>query len=238
MKRPSTAAVVLAVISVTGCSSWGKQQKKGTVIGAAGGAVLGGAIGHATGSTARGAIIGAAVGGAAGALIGRRMDQQAEELARELPPGTRVSRVGEGIAVTFEDGILFPFDSAALKPEARDNLRDLAQSLRDNPRTDVLIVGHTDASGRDEYNEGLSRRRAERGRLVPRRPGRDPRPAAHRGPRRERAGRLQRRRVRPPAQPPRRGGDLRRRGVARRGEAPSRQQLTPRTCACPSVAAP
>jgi outer membrane protein OmpA-like peptidoglycan-associated protein len=160
MKRPSTAVVVLAVISVTGCSSWGKQQKKGTVIGAAGGAVVGGVIGHATGSTARGAIIGAAVGGAAGALIGRRMDQQAAELARELPPGTRVSRVGEGIAVTFEDGILFPFDSASLKPEARDNLHELAQSLRDNARTDVLIVGHTDATGRDEYNEGLSRRRA------------------------------------------------------------------------------
>ena len=152
--------VVLAVIGVTGCSSWGKQQKKGTVIGAAGGAVVGGVIGHATGSTARGAIIGAAVGGAAGAIIGRRMDRQAEELARDLPPGTRVSRVGEGIAVTFENGILFPFDSATLKPEARDNLRELAQSLRENARTDVLIVGHTDATGRDEYNEGLSRRRA------------------------------------------------------------------------------
>lgn len=160
MKRPPTAVVVLCVISVTGCSSWGKQQKKGTVIGAAGGAVVGGVIGHATGSTARGAIIGAAVGGAAGAIIGRRMDQQAAELARELPPGTRVSRVGEGIAVTFENGILFPFDSASLKPDARDNLRELAQSLRENDRTDVLIVGHTDATGRDDYNEGLSRRRA------------------------------------------------------------------------------
>lgn len=160
MKRPSRAAAVLVVIGITGCSSWGKQQKKGTVIGAAGGAVVGGVIGHATGSTARGAIIGAAVGGAAGALIGRKMDRQAEELARELPPGTQVSRVGEGIAVTFENGILFPFDSATLKPEARDNLRELARSLRENAQTDVLIVGHTDSTGRDEYNDGLSRRRA------------------------------------------------------------------------------
>jgi outer membrane protein OmpA-like peptidoglycan-associated protein len=160
MNRVSRAAAVLVVIGITGCSSWGKQQKKGTVIGAAGGAVVGGVIGHATGSTARGAIIGAAVGGAAGAIIGRKMDQQAQDLARELPPGTQVSRVGEGIAVTFENGILFPFDSATLKPEARDNLRELAQSLRENAQTDVLIVGHTDATGRDEYNDGLARRRA------------------------------------------------------------------------------
>jgi outer membrane protein OmpA-like peptidoglycan-associated protein len=153
------AGMVAVALGGAGCASWGKQEK-GAVIGAAGGAVVGGAIGHVTGSTARGAIIGAAVGGAAGAIIGRRMDKQAEELARELPAGTQVSRVGEGIAVTFPDGILFPFDSASLKPEARDNLRELAQSLRDNARTDVLIVGHTDSTGRDEYNQGLSQRRA------------------------------------------------------------------------------
>jgi outer membrane protein OmpA-like peptidoglycan-associated protein len=153
------AGAVLAALSVAGCASWGKQEK-GAVIGAAGGAVVGGAIGHATGSTARGAIIGAAVGGAAGAIIGRRMDKQAEELARELPAGTKVSRVGEGIAVTFESGILFPFDSASLKPEARDNLRKLAESLRENERTEVLVVGHTDSTGRTEYNQGLSERRA------------------------------------------------------------------------------
>lgn len=157
--RSFQAGMVAVALGVAGCASWGKQEK-GAVIGAAGGAVVGGAIGHVTGSTARGAIIGAAVGGAAGAIIGRRMDKQAEELARELPAGTQVSRVGEGIAVTFPDGILFPFDSATLKPEARDNLRELAQSLRDNARTDVLIVGHTDSTGRDDYNEGLSQRRA------------------------------------------------------------------------------
>jgi outer membrane protein OmpA-like peptidoglycan-associated protein len=157
--RSSRAVAVLAVLAVSGCASWGKQEK-GAVIGAAGGAVVGGAIGNATGSTARGAIIGAVVGGAAGAIIGRRMDKQAEELARELPPGASVSRVGEGIAVTFESGILFPFDSTSLKPEARENLRDLARSLRDNARTDVLIVGHTDSTGGDAYNESLSERRA------------------------------------------------------------------------------
>jgi outer membrane protein OmpA-like peptidoglycan-associated protein len=153
------SGVATLAVAASGCASWGKQEK-GAVIGAGGGAVLGGVIGHATGSTVRGALIGAVVGGAAGAIIGRRMDKQAEELARELPPGTKVSRVGEGIAVTFESGILFPFDSASLKPEARQNLSKLAESLGANARTEVLIVGHTDSTGGTEYNQGLSERRA------------------------------------------------------------------------------
>lgn len=162
MKRVSevvatvTVAVVLA--SAAGCASWGDKQKKGAGIGAAGGAVVGAIIGHKTGSTARGAIIGAAVGGAAGAVIGNRMDAQAERLARELE-GAQVSRVGEGIAVTFDSGVLFPFDSSDLTAEARANLRKLADSLQAEPRTDVMIVGHTDSRGSDAYNERLSERR-------------------------------------------------------------------------------
>jgi outer membrane protein OmpA-like peptidoglycan-associated protein len=151
-----TAAVVLT--GTLGCASWGSDQKKGTGIGAAGGGVVGGIIGHKTGSTARGAIIGAVVGGVAGSLIGRRMDDQAEKLAQELEDA-EVSRVGEGIAVTFDSGILFPFDSASLTSEARANLRTLADSLQTEARTEVMIVGHTDSAGSDDYNQRLSERR-------------------------------------------------------------------------------
>jgi outer membrane protein OmpA-like peptidoglycan-associated protein len=161
MKRASyiIAAVTVAVVLATsGCASWGDKQKKGAGIGAAGGGVLGAIIGHKTGSTARGAIIGAAVGGAAGAIIGNRMDAQAEKLAQELE-GAQVSRVGEGIAVTFDSGILFPFDSAELTSEARSNLRKLADSLQAEARTNVMILGHTDSDGSDSYNQQLSERR-------------------------------------------------------------------------------
>ena len=151
-----TTAVVLA--SSFGCASWGDKQKKGTGIGAAGGAAAGALIGHKTGSTARGAIIGAVVGGAAGAIIGNHMDAQAEELAQELEDA-QVSRVGEGIAVSFDSGILFPYDSAELTSDARSNLRSLADNLRADMRTDVMIVGHTDSDGSDAYNQGLSERR-------------------------------------------------------------------------------
>jgi outer membrane protein OmpA-like peptidoglycan-associated protein len=165
MKRASyiIAAVTVAVVLATsGCASWGDKQKKGAGIGAAGGGVLGAIIGHKTGSTARGAIIGAAVGGAAGAIIGNRMDAQAEKLAQELE-GAQVSRVGEGIAVTFDSGILFPFDSAELTSEARSNLRKLADSLQAEARTNVMILGHTDSDGSDSYNLQLSERRGRSG---------------------------------------------------------------------------
>lgn len=129
------------------------------MIGAAGGAAVGAAVGKATGNTARGAILGAAIGGAAGAIIGRQMEKQARELAMEIP-GAKVERVGEGILVTFDSGILFDFDSAELRPAARENLRNLAESLKKYPNTNVLLVGHTDAIGSDEYNYNLSTRRA------------------------------------------------------------------------------
>ena len=150
--------MVALVASTPGCASWGDKQKKGAGVGAGGGGAIGAIIGHATGSTARGAIIGAVVGGTAGALIGRRMDAQAEKLAQELE-GAKVSRVGEGIAVTFDSGILFPYDSAVLTAEAQSNLRKLSESLQAEAKTNIMIVGHTDSDGADPYNQQLSERR-------------------------------------------------------------------------------
>lgn len=153
------AALLLFVgLTIGGCASMSKTEQ-GAAAGAGVGAVVGGAIGKATGSTARGAVIGAVVGGTAGAVIGQQMDKQAQELEEELPEAD-VQRVGEGIIVTFESGILFDFDSSTLRPEARQNLQELAQSLQQYDNTDLMIVGHTDAVGSDDYNYRLSERRS------------------------------------------------------------------------------
>lgn len=146
-------------LSSVGCASLNRKEK-GAAIGAAAGAAVGGVIGNNTGSTARGAIIGAVVGGTAGAIIGHQMDQQAKELKLQIP-GAVVERVGEGIQVTFASGLLYDFDSDAIRADAGENLSELAKSLQKYPNTDVLIVGHTDALGSAEYNQALSTRRAE-----------------------------------------------------------------------------
>jgi outer membrane protein OmpA-like peptidoglycan-associated protein len=150
---------LLPIFLLSGCASW-SQTERGAAAGGAAGAVVGGVIGSQTGSTARGAIIGAAVGGTAGAIIGREMDKQAEELEESIPNAT-VERVGEGIQVTFDSGILFDFDSSALRPVAQGHLTELAASLREYDDSELLIVGHTDSVGAEEYNQRLSERRSE-----------------------------------------------------------------------------
>jgi outer membrane protein OmpA-like peptidoglycan-associated protein len=152
------ALACVTALATGGCASMNNTQR-GAAAGAGVGGAIGAVIGHNTGSTARGAIIGAVVGGAAGAVIGHQMDKQAEDLNRDLP-NAEVSRVGEGIAVTFASGILFPFNSSDMLPAGRENLRQLAQSLQRYPGTEVLIVGHTDNVGSDAYNQQLSERRA------------------------------------------------------------------------------
>jgi outer membrane protein OmpA-like peptidoglycan-associated protein len=157
------ASLGLAIATFTllfqSCATTTKTQK-GTVIGAATGGTLGAIIGRKAGNTAVGAIIGGAIGGTAGALIGRKMDRQAEEIKQSIP-NAEVIREGEGIIVKFDSGILFDVNQYALKTNARSNIENLANSLKNNPETTILIVGHTDATGSDAYNQKLSVRRAE-----------------------------------------------------------------------------
>jgi len=150
---------MLATVYVSsGCASLNKKER-GAIIGGASGAAVGAVVGRASGSTAKGAIIGAAVGGTAGAVIGHQMDQQAKEIKQNIP-GAIVERVGEGLQVTFESGLLFDYDSDVLREAARKNLATLATSLEKYPNTDLMVVGHTDATGPDAYNMTLSERRA------------------------------------------------------------------------------
>jgi outer membrane protein OmpA-like peptidoglycan-associated protein len=157
-RRALALLIAAGTIGTTACASM-SQKERGAVIGAGAGAAIGGVIGNQTGSTARGAIIGAVVGGAAGAIIGHQMDQQAKEIDQSIP-GAKVERVGEGIQVTFESGLLFDFDSDVIKPTAAANLQELARSLNKFGNSNILIVGHTDSQGDDAYNMALSQRRA------------------------------------------------------------------------------
>lgn len=153
--------LVIATV-LSGCKSWSKTAKGGA-IGAGSGAVAGGAIGAAAGgsakSTAIGAIIGAAVGGATGAVIGRYMDKQAAEIQRDVK-GATVERVGEGIRITFDSGILFDVGSYQLKEDAKNNIRELSKVLQKYSDTNILIEGHTDNTGGDDMNMKLSENRA------------------------------------------------------------------------------
>ena len=157
MKR--IVGLMLVVVLLLGVVSCASNQAKGTVIGAAAGGVVGGLIGKKAGNTALGAIIGAAVGGAAGNYIGNYMDKQAEEMRQDIA-GAKIERVGEGIKITFDSGLLFDVNKASLKQASMDNLQNLARILNKYEDTNILLEGHTDSDGSEEYNLQLSRSRA------------------------------------------------------------------------------
>ena len=144
---------------VVSCKSW-SNTAKGAAGGTAGGAAVGAGVGALAGNTARGAILGAVIGGAAGTAIGAYMDKQARELDEELE-GATVERVGEGIKVTFDSGILFGFDSYELTSQAKENIREMAETLKKYEDTNILVEGHTDNIGKESYNQRLSERRAQ-----------------------------------------------------------------------------
>ena len=162
--KVTTWGTVLAIVLIafgqilTGCNA--TNTTKGGAIGAGVGGAIGGAIGHKSDNTVIGAIIGASVGGAAGALIGREMDKQAEELKRDLE-GATVERVGEGILITFQSGLVFDTESYTLRETTKTNLTDLAGTLKKYDDTNILIEGHTDNTGEDTYNQKLSENRAD-----------------------------------------------------------------------------
>lgn len=155
--RKSIVIFLAGALLAWGCSA--SNTVKGGAIGAGAGGVLGAVIGKQAGNTAVGAIIGAAVGGTAGALIGRYMDKQAEEMQADIKDA-KIERVGEGIKITFNSGILFALNSATLTSDAEHNVQELAKILNKYKDTNILIEGHTDSTGTEEYNQRLSERRA------------------------------------------------------------------------------
>jgi outer membrane protein OmpA-like peptidoglycan-associated protein len=153
MKKSILLLVSVAIIAA-GCANMNRQQK-----GAIGGAAAGAAAGALVSNSIWGVLIGAAIGGTAGSLIGKHMDEQAKELEQAVPTA-EVQRVGEGINMTFQSGLMFPINSATLSEEYKDDLTAAAAVFQKYPDTNILVEGHTDDTGPDEFNMTLSQRRA------------------------------------------------------------------------------
>ena len=159
-------ATLTACLLLTGCSSM-TNTGKGALIGGGGGGALGAGIGALIGGgkgAAIGAGVGAAVGAGAGALIGKKMDKQAAELKQQLAEAdvqTVTDQNGlQAIKVTFPGGILFPTNGTTLSASAKTELAQFANSLRNNPDTDVQIYGFTDNTGSMEVNTRVANGRS------------------------------------------------------------------------------
>jgi outer membrane protein OmpA-like peptidoglycan-associated protein len=166
MRPLKSILIAVLIVSLTGCAALTggedgyttkrDKTKKGAAIGAASGAVLGAILGEGDLDEI---LAGAAIGAGVGAGIGAYMDRQQEKLA-EIP-GTTVERVGEDmLLVHFDSDVLFAVDSATLNSQSRSALNEAAGVFLEFPKTAIISQGHTDSSGSEEHNQGLSERRA------------------------------------------------------------------------------
>ena len=162
-----TATALAALIGTSACVTnpeTGERRISKAAIGGVGGAVggylLGDLLGGKRDRTEK--IVGAGIGAVAGAGIGAYMDAQEKKL-REKTAGTGVDvvRDGDNLLVRMPSGITFATDSAAVQPQFQPTLNEVATVLAEYPKTYLDIYGHTDSTGSEAYNQGLSERRAQ-----------------------------------------------------------------------------
>ena len=156
-------AIIVAVSGsmLVGCAENVRNNPNtagGAIIGALGGAAIGTLFG---GSDRRNALIGAGIGMLAGAAVGQYMDRQERELRADLAgTGAVVNRDGDSLLVSFPANVTFGVDSAAIRPGFYRTLDDVSATLNRYPQSYLDVVGHTDSTGSDAYNQSLSERRA------------------------------------------------------------------------------
>jgi outer membrane protein OmpA-like peptidoglycan-associated protein len=161
----NTTAAVLALataVALTGCETMTDTQRN-TALGVGIGALAGAGIAKATGGKAgTGALIGAAVGGVGTYIWSANMERQRQELeAATRGTGVTVSRTTDNqLQLAIPSDISFDSNSATIKSQFRPVLNSFADSLRRNPGTHVVIVGHTDSTGGAHINDPLSLNRA------------------------------------------------------------------------------
>ncbi|MBI9077220.1 MAG: OmpA family protein [Desulfatibacillum sp.] len=163
MRRIGIPVTLILIVSfgLLGCADMTPGQKKtaqGAAVGTAAGAALGALIGSTQGEMGTGALIGGVAGAAVGTAVGHKMGKQAEELAQI--PNTQVELKEDKVIVTMDNSILFAVNSSAVQPGSQGTLRDIAQVMVKYPDTQIMVKGHTDSQGSEQYNQQLSDRRA------------------------------------------------------------------------------
>ncbi|CAN7628182.1 OmpA family protein [Acidovorax sp. LjRoot129] len=155
----ATAAVV---ILASGCASMDDTQRR-TATGAGVGAIAGAVIGSATGGNAgTGAVVGAGVGALGTYIWSQNMERQKREMERATQgTGIAVTQTADNqLMLNIPSDISFAVGRSDIQPNFAPVLDQFAAGLRNNPNTDVRIVGHTDNTGSDAVNNPLSVDRA------------------------------------------------------------------------------
>ena len=167
----SVLVLVIVLVFAAGCASntTHENTKKGAGIGALVGAVSGALIGYQqdhSGGALRGALIGGAAGGAIGAGAGAYMDKQQTEFEQQLAAERAQNQIeierqqNEILKLTMSSEVSFDFNSSRIKSTFYSPLNKIADIMTRYSQTQIIIAGHTDSVGSEQYNLDLSLRRA------------------------------------------------------------------------------
>ncbi len=166
--RITVVALVAAAVALAGCETMEsfandpekEKTRKGTGYGAAAGAVVG--LLTAGSNPFKSAMIGAAAGALIGGAAGNYMDRQEAKLRQQMAgTGVDVVRNGDHITLDMPGNVTFGFDSADLNAQFYPVLEKVAGTMKEFDKTVIEVAGHTDNTGSDTYNQGLSERRAQ-----------------------------------------------------------------------------
>lgn len=155
--RGSLIASAVLALALSGCANMSETQR-GTATGAGIGALAGVLIGDSKG----GAAMGAAAGALGGYIWSKHMQDKKTAMERATV-GTGVSVVQTAdnqLKLEIPNDVSFDTGRADIRPGLRPILDQFASGLRDQPNTEVRIIGHTDATGSDAINDPLSLQRA------------------------------------------------------------------------------
>jgi outer membrane protein OmpA-like peptidoglycan-associated protein len=168
MRRKAIIALTLSgPLFTAACTTdpyTGQRTINRTAVGILGGAVGGYLLGDLVGGNhdRNAKVIGAGIGAIAGGAVGNYMDRQEAELRRQTAgTGVDVIRTGDELVLRMPAGITFPVDSYALQPGVQGTLNEVARTLASYDQTYIDVLGHTDSTGSDAYNQALSERRAQ-----------------------------------------------------------------------------
>lgn len=170
MRKTIGTSLLVGSLLLGGCTTldpYTREEKtasatKGAAIGAIAGAVVGIATGDDSSERRKRALIGAGVGALAGGGVGYYMDVQEQKLRERLEgTGVSVTRHGDNITLNMPSNITFGVDQDTLRPQFTSVLDDVALVLDEYEKTLIEVAGHTDSTGTDSYNQGLSERRAQ-----------------------------------------------------------------------------
>jgi outer membrane protein OmpA-like peptidoglycan-associated protein len=158
----TATALFGAALLVGGCasSSYQPNPTRDTAIGTAAGAAVGAAV-YSSNRT-HGALAGAAIAGIGSYIWSSQMAKQKREMeAATQGTGIQVTQTADNqLKLEVPSDVSFAVGSAQIQPNFDPVLNRFAQTLSENPKTTVRIVGHTDSTGSDAINNPLSVNRA------------------------------------------------------------------------------